>query len=516
MKFVRKYWIICFLVMGVFRFLLSYKLPSFYVNNLRYDDRLMMNLFSNLISGNYLGTYDSVTLVKGVVFPFTLALSHLLKISYSVLFTLLYILSCVYFISSLSKIVKSKKVLFLIYVLILFNPISYSSDLFSRLYRNSLSVTELLLFLGVVIRIISNDKQSILNYVFLGFIVSIMSLTREDNIWTSFVIVLLIFYKLYKDKRIKTLVIGFIPFVVLTINLNIVSYINYRYYGIYTYNELQKSSFKDTYKKILSIKDSEKIDKVSIPKSTFYSLIDNTETFNLTKEEIDKKYERLSDSNGEIHNGNIIWYLRYWINEKNEFKDGHEEDLYYKNLGAEIDNLFDNGTFKSEFVFPSILLNRPTFEGLKELPKSFIDIIAYTSSYKNVKVFEGYNFDAFDEEYYAYKIVYHNYRKTENIVKQNDFRYEVIRLLYKYLTLVFTPISLIVFFKNIKRKDKLNLFLSITTIIYFIIISGVAYTNATAFPTIRYLYLGNVYILQSIFILLNIYRLYDKTVNKKV
>ena len=40
-----------------------------------------------------------------------------------------------------------------------------------------------------------------------------------------------------------------------------------------------------------------------------------------------------------------------------------------------------------------------------------------------------------------------------------------------------------------------------------IILAGVSYTNVTAFPTNRYLCLGNIYIIQSIFICLNIYRI---------
>ena len=68
----RKIFLIIFIVITLIRFLISFNLKSFYISNLSYDDRLMINQLTNLINGQYLGVYDDFTLIKGIVFPYLL------------------------------------------------------------------------------------------------------------------------------------------------------------------------------------------------------------------------------------------------------------------------------------------------------------------------------------------------------------------------------------------------------------------------------------------------------------
>ena len=506
-------------IITLIKFLITYKLPSFYISNLVYDDGLMIHQLTSLLNENYLGNYTSFTLIKGIIFPLFLFLTKSIHLSYSSMLSILYILSCMYFTKSLDKIVKNKKILIIIYAVLLFNPISFSSELFQRLYRNSLSSIELLFFLGVIIRIVlSNEvkRKDIINYIILGIILSIMRMTREDNIWTSVILVLLIIYKFIKNRKIKTILITLIPIVVLNINLNIVSFINYKHYKIYTYNEIEKSSFKDTYKKILQIKDDKKIDQVSIPKSTLYMLSEKTKSFNISKEKIDEYYEFMADSNGEIYNGNIVWFFRQFTFRENKFADGKKSEEYFEKLGKEIDELYKEKNIKKEFAFSSILLNTPTENELKQLPKSVIDIITYTTSYKNVKPITDFKRFIYDSNINAYTIEYHDSHTTEQLVKTDDKDYEMIRIIYSLLTIILSPICLIVYIINIKKKDNLNIINHIVLISYLVILAGVSYTNVTAFPTVRYLCLGNLYILQSIFIILNMYRLYEIDKQKKL
>ena len=511
--------IISIIVIAIIRYLISYNLSSLYISNLSYDDKLMVNQMTSIVNGEYLGTYNDVTLIKGIIFPLVISFCRIIHISYSTLFTILYILAVTYFIKPFEKIIKNKYFMYVFYIIILFNPVTYSSELFQRLYRNSLSIIEVLFFLGVTIRIItSNDKSKkrIINYILLGVITSIMYLTREDNIWTKLILLFIIIYNYLKDKNYKTVLIALIPVVVLTINLNLVSFYNYKKYKIYTYNEIQDSEFKKTFRKILQIKDDTKQDKVSIPRTTMFKLVYNTKTFNITKREINQYYKVLIDDTGEIYNGNIIWYFRQFIYKKNKFKDGRESEEYYKKLGEELDLAFKEGRLQKEFAFSSILLNAPTKNEIIHMPENMIKIIGYTTSYKNVKTITDFRKFKYDGGVDAYKIVNLDSHTTENIVEKNDNKYEIIRKIYMLLAIVLSPISIIIYLINIKKIDIKNLITTIILFIYLIILAGVTYTDATAFPTMRYLCLGNLYILQSIFIILNINRLYEMIINREV
>ena len=513
MKYIRKYWFIILIVFIIFiRILLSYKLPNYYLN-LVHDDKLMINQVDSLLKGEYLGSYSITTLVKGFFYPLLLAFSYLIKVNFNIFLTILYILSCTYFTTSLKKIINNKYLLLIIFTVLLFNPISYSADLFQRLYRNSISVTELLFFLGTVFRIVFDKKNKVINYIFLGIILSIMYLTREDNIWTIPVLMLLFIYKLYKNIKIKNIIINLIPILILVLSLNIVSFINYKYYGVYTYNELKKSNFKDAYINILRIKEDKKYDKVSINRDTLYKIVDNTKVLGISRNDITFYY---LFTDGEIDNGNIVWYLRAWIDKYYNFKDGKEANIYYKKLNNELERLFKEGILESEFTIPSINLNTPTISELKKYPKSIAKAILYITTYQNVKSIPQLketdkitNLE-YNDKYNVYSLSYKDYRHTDNMISSNPLKYEIIRQIYKYFTIIFSIVSIIIYLKNIFKFDELNIIIHLTLVSYIIILLGVAYTDVTAFHAIRYMYLGNVYFLQSIFILLNLYRVYNR------
>ena len=519
MEYLKKHkLLILIIIFTLIRFFLSYHLPNFYYENLGFDDGLMIKEFESLISGNYLGTYNNIILTKGIIYPLFLTIIHYIHLNYNVVFTIIYILSCAFFTKSFKNIINNKKILLILYIILLFNPISYSSELFQRLYRNSLSIIEMLFFLSLVIRIISNKKTKISLYLFLGIISSIMLLTREDNIWIYIVFIILFIYNIYHNHKVKNIIINLVPLLVLIINLNIFSFINYKNYGVYTYNELTNSSFKDAYIKIMQIKDDKKIDKVSISKDVLNKLIDVSEKFNIEKDNLDKMYDRLGDDNGEINNGNIIWYLRNTIYVKNQFLEAKDANKYFKELKEEIDTLFKEGKLEKEFVIPSVLINTPTINEIKELPKNFLKAIIYTSSYQNVRSFSKtdllkLNNGSFDDDVNSYIIKCTDYHNTENIIKDNNFIYEVIRIIYKYLTIILSIYALVIFIKKIKEKNKINFIISLILIIYIVILCGITYTDTTAFKAIRYFYLGNIYILQSVFIFLNIWREYGKGFN---
>lgn len=515
MRFIKKYWfIIAILLISIMRFAFTFNLPNFYIQGMKYDDVLMIKQLNYVFDGKYLGKYNDLTLIKGTLFPVLLFIIRIYRISYSNGFTILYILSSIYFIYALKNVIKNKKVLIIIYALLLFNPAAYSQDLFQRLYRNSISMTEFIFFLGSFINILFNKKERIYHYLLFGLSLSFLFLTRDDNLWTYPIILFVIIYKIIKNRSIKTIIMSVIPVLILCITLNVISCINYNYYGIYTYNEIQKSEFHNTYKKILQIKDDEKIHEVSIPKSTLYKLADYSSKFQITREEIDDYYNKYYMQ--EMNNGNIIWGLRELVYTKFKFKSGKESEQYYKELGIELDKLFEEGKLEKEFVMPSTYMAVPTKEDIVDTFKNCFYAVGYTSSYSDIKTLvkvDEFLYMPFEN---AYTFVYIDYHHTVNIVDKNELRFELVRVFFKYTTIVLGVLSICIYLKNIFKLDNIEILSHLLLIMYLLIIGGVAYTHTTSFHAIRPIYLGNIYIIQTIFILINIYRLYTKSIRVNI
>lgn len=511
--FIKKHWfIILIIIISLIRFFFSCNLPSFYITNLKYDDKLMINQMISITNGEYLGNYSNVTLVKGVIFPLLLSLIRLAKTSYSVIFTLLYILSSLYFTLSCKKITNNKIILIITYIVLLFNPLTYSSELFQRLYVNTISIPELLIFLGLLIRILYDKKNNILNYILLGIISGIMLITRNDNIWIYIVLIILFIIKIYKNININKIIINLIPIVTIFIIMTVFSSINYMYYKTFTYNELENSSFKDAYNSMLKIKNNNTNDKVSITKDTLLELSEKSPVFNISKEIIEAGYKNSDDF--EYDDGNMIWFFRFLVYSTQNFKDGKEANDYFKNLHDDIERLFKENKLEKRNTLPTLYTTSLSLNNIKKIPSALYEAIIYTSTYQNVKT---YPIDMikndirfmYSKNYNSYTLAYYDYRYAENIIKDNSYPHEIIRIIYKYLTCILSIISLIVYIINIKKKDNLNTLTHLILLIYLIILGGVVYTDISAFHAIRYRYLSNVYILQSIFIILNLIRAYD-------
>lgn len=504
--------IILLVILTIIRLLMSMNLPTYYFKNMILDDMLMIELADAFSLGNYLGEYSNVTLIKGIIYPLFLSFCNYFKLSYPLILTILYILSCIYFGTSLNKVVKNKKIVIILYLVLLFNPISYSMEIFQRLYRNTLSLSEILIFFGLIIRLVASNKtkNNIVNYILLGLITSIMLLTREDSMWAFVTIIILIIYKIIVNKN-KASLLSLLPIIVIVISLNIVSLINYHYYDIYTYNEINNSEFSKAYIKIQEIKDEKKETQYSITKDTLYKLSDLSPAFGITKMDIALLYYSWADDNGEINNGNIIWAIRHLIYSKKQFKDGKSAELYFKELSNDIEKLFEEGKLEREKVIPSVLINTPSKNDILSLPKEYLKTLKYVTTYQGIKTIDKKTIEEkpnffYDDKHDNYFVFIKDYHNAENLIKENVKGIEIIKNIYKYITIVLSFVSIIIFVKNIKLifKEQKYFVIMLILISYLVITMGVTYTHVTGFPAIRYFYLGPVYLLQNIFIILTL------------
>ena len=130
--------VIALIVVSVLKQLLVYNLPIVANVALGVDDMLMIDITNNLVNGNWVGPYSDIIISKGLTFPLLLAFCYFIKIDYITMMTLLYTMACLIFIYVLSKKIKNKLLLFIIYTITLFVPIMYSYQVMQRVYRNAI------------------------------------------------------------------------------------------------------------------------------------------------------------------------------------------------------------------------------------------------------------------------------------------------------------------------------------------------------------------------------------------
>ena len=100
--------VIFIIIVSIIKIISILNIPIYAIAPSSIDDRLMINIGNSLLSKKWLGTYDQFTLVKGMMFPLFLAISHYIGIPYTVTTICLYIISSIIFIHMLKNIIKNK------------------------------------------------------------------------------------------------------------------------------------------------------------------------------------------------------------------------------------------------------------------------------------------------------------------------------------------------------------------------------------------------------------------------
>ena len=148
----------------------------------------MIQIADNIVEGNWVGNYNDSVLSKGLTFPIILSICYFIKLDYITMMTLLYTLSCLVLTYVLSKRIKSKLMLFIIYGITLFTPVMYSYQVMQRVYRNAIIPSLAILIISgyLLLFFIREEKIYWKKYLIslgIGIILALFWYTREDSIW---------------------------------------------------------------------------------------------------------------------------------------------------------------------------------------------------------------------------------------------------------------------------------------------------------------------------------------------
>lgn len=397
----KKYKFLLFaIILIIIKQILVNKLPIFAIGNSVCDDQLMINLETSLLQLEWLGQYNSLTLVKGMFFPLFLAINVFLGISYINGVTLLYSIACLIFVYAIKDLFKNKWPLYIIFTLLLFNPIMYSTEAVIRVYRNSLTPAQVLLIFASIIGIFTNrkkDNKIIWFWSILGGIsLAAFWNTREDAIWMLpmvlvYTLIMLIEHFVINKKKFKIskIIVFILPLIILyTINFGI-SLINYKMYGTYSRVDVSDSSFSKAITTIYSVPNEKDIDYVTVSKEKIEriyeispSLKSISESLNAIMVSMDNNGRNPSD--GEVEDGWFWWSLRFAAEEHGYYESAEKANEFFENVANEITEAQEKGLIEKQSTMPSALMS-PWRKGYgKKLFNATLETIRFTNSYDNV------------------------------------------------------------------------------------------------------------------------------------
>lgn len=503
------------------------------------DQGLFTRNAMSLLHREWLGTYDYLTLSKGMFYPLFVALTFLLNIPLLFAQQFLYLTVCVLFIIAINPIA-SKKVQLTIYLIAAYLPFSYSQNIANTILRDYVAASLAFVIFSSTVAIFfrcSKPCRILMPWtVLLGISISAFSLTREDVIWIlPFIIVALIitavsifkFSREYFEKKRKLLILV-LPLVLLILSNLTVATINKIYYGEFIINDAMTPDFLEAYSAICRAKPVKYEKYVPVSNDSLKKLYTVSPSFNELRPylESEKASWDRNANGGPFASFGFMWVLRQAVQSAGYYKNATTVKKFYIQLAKEINTACDDGKlpcypkglgvgqappWRNEFLPDTIISFKRginytyTFHGAESYPAYTIGNdktgIELTENLTHQKAYiypsflsqssidsSGYNF--------AYKYNHKQMTVLHYIINIYGKIFPVIGIISCICFIFIIVYAIICLFLKLKFNFKYREELIVTfgcILIYLLRLVQLSYIDATSFDAVRLQYLTTIY-----------------------
>ena len=333
-----------------------------------FDDALFIKLARNILGGRWLGDYNELTLAKGPMYSLFISGVFLLGIPLFTAQHLLYIAACSLASSAMRPLVANRWVLFALFVVLLFNPVTYDASTHARVLRQDILHALVLMILAALIALYARrkmPKKKLLPWiVVLGITLPAFWMTREEGVWLMPCVGMLwIFtgWRIWQEKpsdRLSRLALMVLPALMWIAGLSIVSGLNKYYYGVYTTCEFRLAEFKDAYGALLRVKPKEWHPYIPVRREVRERLYAVSPSFAELRPFLDgpsgeawagtsEFVTHLPREERELAGGWFMWALRGAVVAAGHGKSGEDAMHFYQKVAQEINTACDNGLLEA-------------------------------------------------------------------------------------------------------------------------------------------------------------------------
>lgn len=354
-----------------------------------HDDALFLRLASALLQGDWLGTYDQMTLAKGSMYAIWIAAVFVAGVPLFTAQHILYAAMCALLVRAFSPIVARRWLLLAIFAVLLFNPVTYDSLVHARIIRLNLYHSATLGVLSGIVGLIARRQWPTRLQVgwaaLLGVSLAVFWLTREEGVWILPLLIPLWGYLLWAIwsesgfSKPHRLVVAVLPAVIWLGGVGLVCGLNYQHYGIATTVEFKARDFQDAYGALCRVTPPHPKASVPVTRETRALVYAVSPAFaelrpylegDLGRAWAGASVSRTDEPavNLEIAAGWFMWALRDAVAAAGHCKSGHAAMAFYRRMAEEVNQACDAGKIpagprRSGFAPPlGEIFSRPVLE----------------------------------------------------------------------------------------------------------------------------------------------------------
>jgi hypothetical protein len=381
-----KYWLIAWSGSIICYIALSMHLPVTLFTTAGHDDALFIKNAQHIISGDWLGSYNQMTLAKGPAYSVFIALNAFLGIPLTLAVALFYLMSCALLVRAFSIIGLNGALGFLLFNILIFQPAIFPT----RIVRENIYVSLTLLVISGLIYLTEQEKCKKLmmtKNIFFGLALGVFWITREEGIWifpaVLFYLLILFFVNFNNQKKLWNIIRRFVVYIIAASIIPIVaSLINFMAYGKLEVVDFTGHDFKVALDKLNSVYIESEIPHVPVPYSKRTLLYKASPAFRELESYFEGSgrgwqgpgCEAYKHSCGDYAGGWFMWALRDAVAERGYYSSPQAAADFYNQISMEIDSACKSGELKCRSKLIPFIPNIPS-ESFQKIPLTFYKAI---------------------------------------------------------------------------------------------------------------------------------------------
>lgn len=329
----------------------------------------------HVVAGEWFGPYNDLTLIKGPSFPLFLALIDEFGIGLPLAHQLLYTCACLVACSAVRPVVRGWKWLSFVFVVLYFNPFTFSTSAWVAL-RSQINDSVALLALACAVAVYVRRREPLRATLpwmgGLGVAFAVFSFTREESIWLLpglAGVVSVYLWSMRKRPRpefVRRAATVAIPLAIYIGYWGTLVTLNGTHYGWYTVVEMTSREYTSAYNSLARImlppgatdpnagSRTGQYGDISVPRAVRELAYAVSPAASELRPSLDgapgREWTRISCSVGysctDIPAGWFVWALRDAVMNAGHYRTGSDARAFYTQLAAELDGACNSGRIR--------------------------------------------------------------------------------------------------------------------------------------------------------------------------
>ncbi|MEM7195351.1 MAG: hypothetical protein AAF402_10395 [Pseudomonadota bacterium] len=353
---------------AIYKLWMTSGLPMVFSQLSPHDITWFFEKATSIAQGNWFGDYDHFTLIKGPMFPLFLVGMAEMGLHPRLAFDLIYVVACIVFALALTTCIKSRIAIFLAFMLLLMNPVTYSMY-WGHPLRQALFMPTILVFLSATMAMlsiaVSQQRLSLRWSLVCGISLAIAWNTREESIWMLGILFpALCVTAIYcvRHSPLRYLAGWLLVLAPALLVFHSIASINLEKYGYYGTVDIKAPGHSAAMRAILSLntKPGGNIDHLTVEVREKMLTISNH-----TNELFDKMIDedlRFGGIVGEVNGTYALWMVRDGMADLGYYESFATAESAYYRIAADIRSFCDNNPDECRWHPPGTIWKNAFFK----------------------------------------------------------------------------------------------------------------------------------------------------------